>query len=390
MAECPVCGRIINGSDICTECGYDRSIDYERYPTIHMNLGDNAKTISFYREEYKKNNPEDVFTCSACGGKEFMYRGSKGSLICCDCYKEYAQASDYSVSEYYSEGVAPVGRLSWELQKKFHRINENDVMTIKVYDDVTYAISRDGSMNVYNNRDKQIVSDGALGTSVTYKNIKYITRKDNNMIFLGLDGSVDYIGGDNIIKNIKGWKNITAISSSNGYVLGLKEDGRVLVAGAPLFNVKDNEIEGFEDIIAISAGSTHAVGLRKNGTVVAVGLNNLYGHCETGDWKDIIAISAGEKHTLGLKSDGTVVSTGIKDPALDHGQCQTDHLKDIVAISAGKDHSVFLNKDGQVFARGDNSHGQCEIRNFYDIVAISAYGDKTAALRADGKVIFSV
>ena len=28
-------------------------------------------------------------------------------------------------------------------------------------------------MDVYNNRDKQIVSDGALGTSVTYKNIGY-------------------------------------------------------------------------------------------------------------------------------------------------------------------------------------------------------------------------
>jgi len=69
------------------------------------------------------------------------------------------------------------------------------------------------------------------------------------------------------------------------------------------------DVSDWRDIIAISSGTGHVVGLKADGTVVAAGWNT-HGQRIVSNWFDIIAVSAGDGHTVGLKSDGTVVVAG--------------------------------------------------------------------------------
>ena len=386
MKECPVCGEKIKEEGVCSECGFDISMYYEKYPTLQADIGKKAKPVSYYMEEYKKNNPEGVFICSACGEKRFMYAETDKTLICCNCHEKYVKESYVSVGNHYSEGMAPLDRLTWELRKKFYKINEEDTITIRVFKDSIITVAQSGKVEVYDIQINSLNKTGSLDFNFSINNTKYITKYCNDIILIGFDKTVFVIGNEKVSQHIKEWTGIIDISSSSRYVLGLKDDNSIVIAGNPPFN--SSEIQRLKDVISVTAGEEHAVFIRKNGTVVALGQNQ-YGQCDTENWRNVIAVSTGDNYTLGLRSDGSVVSTKIKGSAKDFGQTETVDLKDIVAISAGRDHSVFLSTNGQVIVKGDNSKGQGEVGRFCDIVAISAYGDITAGLRADGKVLKS-
>ncbi len=65
----------------------------------------------------------------------------------------------------------------------------------------------------------------------------------------------------------------------------------------------------WKDITAISVSKNFTVGLKNNGRVLATG-DNTHGQCDISDWRDIDAISTTLYATYGLKKDGTIVSTG--------------------------------------------------------------------------------
>jgi len=193
------------------------------------------------------------------------------------------------------------------------------------------------------------------------------------------------------------WREIVAISTGNGFITGLKSDGRVVIAR--LFGHEEKDLDplevyyldesgdvvaidgqtmlksdgtvkasdtydtkGWRNIIAIGEGNQHIVGLTADGTVVATGNNN-EGQCDVGDWSDIVDIKARENHTAGLKSDGTVVCAG-KDW---FGARNTRSWQNIIAISVGRDHTVGLKKDGTIVAVGKNYNGECNVGNFKGI-----------------------
>ena len=56
MWKCPVCDQENNAATVCPTCGYDRTCDYERYPTAFTVKG--AKSTRALRREWqKKQNP---------------------------------------------------------------------------------------------------------------------------------------------------------------------------------------------------------------------------------------------------------------------------------------------------------------------------------------------
>ena len=189
--------------------------------------------------------------------------------------------------------------------------------------------------------------------------------------------------GTNIHKesNVSGWKDIVAISAGDGYTVGLKSDGTVIVAGKS-YNVECSNFKKWRDIIAIDSGNNYTVGLKSNGTVVAVGEND-FGQCNVSDWTDIVAVSATWEHTVGLKSNGTVVAVGNNED----GQCDVSKWTDIVEISNGYAHTVGLKSDGTVVAVGENRLRQCAVSNWKDIISISADGYTTVGLKSDGTVV---
>lgn len=112
-------------------------------------------------------------------------------------------------------------------------------------------------------------------------------------VLLTKGSSIPTISGDNLVQ----------ISASGSHVLGLKNDGTVVCAGAG--NACD--INDWEDIVMIASGTQHSVGLKKNGTVICKGSSAA---CAVSGWKDIRSVHAGNEITVGIKNDGTLVYAG--------------------------------------------------------------------------------
>lgn len=213
------------------------------------------------------------------------------------------------------------------------------------------------------------------------------------------DGTV-YFSEKNFagIREIETWNNIVSISVSSEILVGLREDGKVVVAKQrPLHNYHVNASAWEnEEIIAVSAGEQYIVGLKSDGTMLAQG-NDGYGETNIDNWKDIIDIDTGWQHTVGLDSKGKIYIVGYNsDKLLNEIQANERDWMDIVSISTGgstgrgnkgRGHIVGLKKDGHVIATGDNSYGQCNVDNWESIVAISAGDYHTVGLRSDGTVV---
>ncbi len=115
--------------------------------------------------------------------------------------------------------------------------------------------------------------------------------------------------GDTPIRDAENWTDIVGITAGQSFLLGLKKDGTVAVAGGIEAGTLD--VSGWTDIVAIASSGygKYALGLKKDGTVVAAGRNDT-GQCDVSGWRDIVAIGAGVKYAVGLKSDGTVAFAG--------------------------------------------------------------------------------
>ena len=232
------------------------------------------------------------------------------------------------------------------------------------------------------------IADSSSKTPATIKPSVY--AKGDRTVGLKSDGTVVQVGWiRSYDAPVTEWENITSISLGNGFTLGLRRDGTVVMShGEEKLDIAINvNVSKWTDIIAIAAGGGHAVGLKSDGTVVATsGGNNSYYQCDVTTWTDIVAISAGSGHTVGLKSDGTVVAVGDNSD----GQCNVAEWTDIVAISAGYDHTVGLKSDGTVVTTYDSDtvyYIAYDAIYWTDIVAISAGEYYTVGLKADGTVV---
>lgn len=184
-----------------------------------------------------------------------------------------------------------------------------------------------------------------------WNNIKFFQAiYPHSAVAIDKDGSV-YAAypsyADGTVK-LNGWENIVAIADGGCYVVGLKDDGTVILNDYDYSGKLDTS--EWKDIVAISAGSS-LIALKEDGTVVATGLNR-FGEGNVSEWNDIIAISTYHSYTLGLKEDGTVVAAG-QSP---FGAMDITEWSNIVAIQAGSYFSIGLKTDGTMVISGDSSY----------------------------------
>lgn len=197
--------------------------------------------------------------------------------------------------------------------------------------------------------------------------------------------------------DVSGWKDIVSVGASgevwayNLLTAGLKKDGTVVCMDFSGGQTVDPEqtLKSWRQIQAIAVGFYHIVGLRQDGSVVVTG-DNTYGQCNISDWTNIVAIAAGPMHTVGLMKDGTVVATGLNE----NGECLVSSWENIKAIAAGPRHTVGLRQDGTVVAIGSDEDGigssgdqQCNVSGWSDIIAVSAGAGLTIGLKKDGTVV---
>ncbi len=170
------------------------------------------------------------------------------------------------------------------------------------------------------------------------------------------------------------------IAVGNGFVIGLKSNGKAIGVGEN--NKGQCDVNNWTDIVAVSAGENHAVGLKSDGTVMAAG-RGAPGQCNVGDWTDIIAVSAGKAHTVGLKSNGTVIAVGSNK----FGQCNVDDWTDIVEVYAKDDITVGLKSDGSVMFTGTCSYDVRGLSAWENITAIAIGNGRIVGLKSDGSVV---
>lgn len=203
--------------------------------------------------------------------------------------------------------------------------------------------------------------------------------------------------------------NLVAIDAANGYSLGLREDGTVIVWG--LGNEGQTALPvDLTNVVAISAGFYHGLALRADGTVSAWGGVGTMGggNIVPPGLSNVVAISAGYQHSVVVLADGTVRAWGLNSfeqatvpPGLGNvtavaagqvislalrgdgtvvgwGQVQAPSgLSNVMAIAAGVyGHNLALLSNGTVVAWGENSHGQGDVPTNVSNVSVIAIGEQ--------------
>jgi len=82
MMNCPVCDQP-SGGIICESCGFDRSMDYENFPTL-VPLPQNSASVSG-RSRQRRTHAASLFSCPNCGGRQFSISIPHGACICAGC-----------------------------------------------------------------------------------------------------------------------------------------------------------------------------------------------------------------------------------------------------------------------------------------------------------------
>ena len=359
--NCPVCEKEMTGP-LC-DCGYDRSRDFEMYPTFAP-VPEGMESVAVLRD--RLNN---LVRCEGCGGHTFVLNKKTGSLACSGCGRALS-------AEELKPLTDALGMKKSEAKKPVSRKKVLEAML-----DPENVAKHGKALEEFTKEDWEEVQAlaEAQNPMVDPNRIVAVSAGYEHTVVLYADGTVAAVGSNTYKECVlENWRDIVAISAGYHRTLGLKKDGTVVRAGHCYGNQKD--VENWKNIAAIATGTFHTVGLRKDGTVVAVG-DKGGGRTDVTGWNDIIAIAAGDRHTLALDKFGKVFLAG-KGKMLPRGG-----WNQMRAIAAGdSDHSVALTEDGTVVIAGEGGK-PAELGG--NIVEVDAGFSFTVVRKADGTASIS-
>lgn len=113
-------------------------------------------------------------------------------------------------------------------------------------------------------------------------------------------------GGTDLSK----WNQVISVYEIKGYIIGLRNDGTVIVNDSNKYRSVSCNFNGWNDIVDIAVSDEHIVGLKADGTVVATGSNKC-GECNINSFKNIVSVFASNGCTIGIVDDGTIVTAGL-------------------------------------------------------------------------------
>ncbi len=226
-----------------------------------------------------------------------------------------------------------------------------------------------------------------------WQNIVGVVANEYSVIGLKENGTLVVIGDD---FGVKGWSGIKRLEIGDLHVVGLDIDNKLRAAGTlGRFHFESSDTRKFEDasqdyvntwgdIVDYSVGFAHTVAIDNNGNFKSFGYN-LDGQLNLESLGEVTMLKAGFYHTLGLKKDKTVVGVGAGyDNELD-----VNHWRDIVYIAASERGSFGVTSDGRVKATGSNLFGELDVESWQDCIAIYTSKFFTVGLRNDGTIYLS-
>lgn len=357
--NCPVCARPLAGTR-CTGCGYDRSRDYEAFPSLSP-----LPNPTF---SPRRNERTGLLLCSKCGSPDFRFRFTDRNFSCPRCgHLLTPQELDSLLS---IMGCAPLHHTPApptppKPKRRITAVSAGFDHTAVLYSDGTVGAigsNLQGQCNVLGWSDIIAIAAGAYTT-----------------VGLRRDGAVVAAGEDRFFRGCSAWSGITAIAAGQ-HALGLQQNGSVQAVGSN--KAGQCRTDHWREITAVAVGGMHSVGLKKNGTVVSAGYCG-EGLTDAYRWTDINAIAAGAFVTVGLRNDGTVVAAG-------HSSSIPEAVRNwsgITAVSAAGDLCIGLRSDGTVLTAGHNAGGPCRLSHWSGIRAVSAGFNHIVALRSDGTLV---
>ena len=227
-----------------------------------------------------------------------------------------------------------------------------------------------------------------------WSNLKTVCVYGDDVIGVRNDGTIVQSGSNNVFSE---WIDITQLSCGDSFVAGLHSDGTVSLSNIPYgwTETDQQKIDQWRDMKEIAASPGFLLALREDGRVEAAG-ENKYGECDVSDWNHIVSIAAGGKHSVGLREDGTVIAAGDNSC----GQCNVSGWKEVVAVAAMWEGTFGLLKDGTVVStaedrmtEGNDGKGMLmeapDVSEWQGISAIYAcsYSDCVVGLHSDGTTV---
>lgn len=369
MPLCPICNSE-TAQTICPGCGFDRSRDYEQFPTFGPLRGA-ADARSRLR-----SGRGDLMRCSKCGCAELQFRFADRNFSCPRCGHLFSpQETDTLLAvmgcaplHHQSRPVTPPARP----RRKITAVSAGYAHTAALYSDGTVraiGLNRSGQCDTGHWRNiiaiaaghdatVGIMEDGTIvstrylgGRAPSCSNAKAIAAGAAGIVCVRQDGTVVFPWSE---LNPRDRTGIRSAAASWSMMLGVKHDGTVAVFSGE--EELPSKVRDWTNLQSVAVGFGHAVGLLRSGGVVSTG-DNTFEQCRTDAWKNITAIAAGDNHTVGLRSDGTVAAAGSHSD----GRCNVQRWSHVTAVTAGGSHTVALCADGTLLAAGSNREGQCSV-----------------------------
>jgi len=157
---------------------------------------------------------------------------------------------------------------------------------------------------------------------LNWANIAKVSSASKYAVGLQSDGKVVYIGdGSEIASDCSEWLNIVDIDATDLFVVGVTEDGHIKVSEKVTSNSNTyvgRYTDTWENIVKVSAYSYnktgYILGLKEDGTVIMSENENSFNSDslakiqeELSGWTGIVDIYAGNNYIIGEKSDGSFV-----------------------------------------------------------------------------------
>lgn len=262
--------------------------------------------------------------------------GTENLLVAGDC--EYGQnklewnnlisvsaGGFYTIGLYEGGSAIIAGDMDWRIDNL--RPWEH-VLQVTSGFDFAAVLLENGQVEVQGNDEPPDYTSGEFMDYQNWRDIVQIDAGYHLLAGLSRSGKIFVTGKSSprirqeLAENPEKWENVVAIavggdSIHDGFIAGLKADGKVVTAGFDERGI--DQAENWSNIKMISAADYHLVGIDEYGTPVAV-MNHVEERdgkgdqacCEFEDWDKvkIVAVEAGNGTTLGMAEDGTIYASG--------------------------------------------------------------------------------
>lgn len=203
-----------------------------------------------------------------------------------------------------------------------------------------------------NGKVKVFGSDNEFGqkNTETWTDINYVLTAPNCTYGVTRTGTIIYAGSP-VDTSILKWSNVRTLKSYEEFVVGIHNDGRILLPKNLPMTTEWKSAEKWLNIKDVAVFRDGIVGLKNDGTVIFLGKKGDPKN-ECMSWQDIIAIEADNTYIYGLSNNGKIFVAGNCKKILDKGRKESAVWNNIMLISCNRAGIGAVNDKGEFLFAG--------------------------------------